>query len=272
MPKNIRSLSIVAAIASVGLALTGCATGSSGQAAPSATPTATPSATPAHWTYEGEEGPSHWGELAGDYELCETGTAQSPIDLTSAAPVAEDELSLAYGAIQDHIINTGHTYQLVADEAASVEYDGTTYTLLQMHFHDPSEHTVDGEAAPVEFHFVHADDAGNLLVVGVMAVEGAENAAYSAFIDAATAGSAEAVTGSVDLAAMVPADLQHFSYPGSLTTPPCSEDVQWIVMQTPVELSAAQIGALEAAYGHNSRPVQPLNGREVGLSTATVTE
>jgi carbonic anhydrase len=256
----------------LGLTLAGCASSSGGEAAPSQTATPSASTAPAHWTYEGEEGPEHWGELSTDYELCETGQEQSPIDLSGTSPVVEDELELDYDEIQEHVVDTGHTFQLVADDAATVEYEGTEYSLVQMHYHDPSEHTVDGEAAPVEFHFVHADKDGNLLVVGVMGIEGAENAAYEAFIDATANGSEEEVAGSVDLAAMVPADLRHFAYEGSLTTPPCSEGVQWIVMETPVELSAEQISDLEAAYGHNARPVQPLNDREPALSTASIDE
>lgn len=229
-----------------------------------------PSAEEAHWTYEGGDGPDAWGGLSDEYELCETGDEQSPIDIPSASTEQADALALDVHEIQEHVIDTGHTFQLVAEDATTVDYDGTRYSLLQMHYHDPSEHTVDGEAAPVEFHFVHADDDGDLLVIGVLGVEGAENEAFDPFIDAVEddADDDEGIAGTVRIQDMMPADTAHFAYPGSLTTPPCSEDVQWIVMDTPVELGADQLETLEDAYGHNARPVQPINDRTVTHASA----
>lgn len=270
---SLRSAGTVAALAGLTLALASCsASGDAGSddvaATSSATPSATTDATPAHWTYEGEEGPTHWGELSNDYGLCATGEHQSPIDLSTASDADTDTLELDYGTVEEHVTDTGHTFQLVADADAEVEYNGVEYTLVQMHYHDPSEHTVDGEAAPVEFHFVHQDDDGHLLVIGVLATEGAENAAYDAFVEGTDA-SAD-VAGTADLPAMLPETLDHFAYSGSLTTPPCTEGVQWIVLQTPVELSSSQIAQLQEAYPHNSRPVQPLGDREVTSASTTV--
>jgi carbonic anhydrase len=260
----IRSASTLAALSGLALALGGCAasddaTSGGGAATPAAA--ATTHAVSAHWTYEGEEGPANWGELSDEYSLCATGEQQSPIDLSTGSDVEGDTLELDYGTVEEHVTDTGHTFQLVADADAEVEYNGVEYTLLQMHYHDPSEHTVDGEAAPVEFHFVHQDDEGNLLVIGVLGTEGAENAAYDTFVAGTEA--SEDTSGSADLPAMLPESLDHFAYSGSLTTPPCTEGVQWVVLQTPVELSSEQIAQLQEAYPHNARPVQPLNDREV---------
>jgi carbonic anhydrase len=257
---SIRSAAAIVAVASIALVLGGCS-------APDETPvnregpTPTPGAAPAHWAYEGEDGPARWGELSDDYALCASGAHQSPIDLSTESAVQGDTLELGYDNIDEHVTNTGHTFQLVADADAEVDYNGVEYSLLQMHYHDPSEHTVDGAAAPVEFHFVHQDDDGHLLVIGVLGVEGAENPAYDTFVEGTE--SSEDTTGTVDLVAMLPARLDHFAYSGSLTTPPCTEGVQWIVLESPVELSPDQIDELEDAYPLNARPVQPVGDRVV---------
>lgn len=266
--------SAVVAVLGGALVLAGCSSGGTTDvSSPAGSPGATSSPAAAHWTYEGGEGPEHWADLSGDFELCTTGTEQSPIDLSAAATVSGDTLELEYATIDDHVSDTGHTVQLTADSEASVEYNGQEYELVQMHYHDPSEHTIDGVAAPVEFHFVHEDDDGELLVVGVLGREsstGADNVAFAPFIAATATASSGDVAGSIDLASLLPTSTDHFAYPGSLTTPPCTEGVQWIVMQNPVDLGPAQIDALQSAYAHNSRPVQPLGERTVTLAPTEV--
>lgn len=227
--------------------------------APSATAS---SSTPPHWAYVGEAGPDHWGELASEFSTCATGTSQSPINLPSDAAAEADDLVLTYSPVGEEATDTGHTLQLDAQPGAGLTYNGVEYTLQQMHYHDPSEHTVDGSAAPVEFHFVHKDAEGNLLVIGVLGVAGEENPAFDPLIDAARAGGTpESAT--IDVQSMMPSSLQHFAYTGSLTTPPCSEGVQWLVMQAPVEVSQEQIDTLTGLYEGNNRPAQPLNERAV---------
>jgi carbonic anhydrase len=248
------------------VALCGCAPSTGTEPPPTFDAGSTPAPAPAHWTYGGDDGPDHWGELSADYETCETGKQQSPIDLRVADTTLSDLLELEYGTVTEHVTDTGHTFQLNADADTELTYQGTEYSLVQMHFHDPSEHTIDGVAAPVEFHFVNTDADGNLLVLSVMAREGAHNPYYEAFIDATTSKASGEVTGKVDLAAMLPDSLQHFAYSGSLTTPPCTEGVQWIVMNTPVELDSEQIAELQSAYAHNNRPTQPVGDRTVGYA------
>jgi carbonic anhydrase len=250
------------AVASVALvsALAGCSSDDEQETDAVAEPAG---AADVHWSYEGEVGPDHWADLSADYGLCETGTQQSPVDLPAAGVPTDDDLAITYAGIDEHVTDTGHTFQLVADGTATLSYEGAPYELVQMHYHDPSEHTVQGESAPVEFHFVNADAAGNLLVVGVLAVEGTENTAYAPFIGAIASDADEDVAGTVQLDTMLPASGAHYAYEGSLTTPPCTEGVQWIVMQEPVQLSAGQIDVLEEAYAHTSRPVQPLGDRTV---------
>ncbi|MFI8528344.1 carbonic anhydrase [Promicromonospora sukumoe] len=215
-----------------------------------------------HWTYEGAEGPAEWGHLSADFEACSTGDAQSPIDL----PAHADQQATGHPTITSsptvgESVDTGHTVQLVPESGAStIEWDGAEFALAQTHFHVPSEHTVEGEAMDAEFHLVHSTEDGRTLVIGVLAEEGAENAAWQPFVEgAASPGTADLP---LDVAAMLPTDPTYEAYEGSLTTPPCTEGVQWVVYATPVELSAEQIAVLdEASHGHNARPTLPQGDR-----------
>ena len=230
-----------------------------------------------HWTYEGEDGPEHWGDVAEAYEACEAGTEQSPIDLTGAVEASDadlPDLTFDYHPSALALMDNVHTVQAAYDPGSTLVVDGETYELKQFHFHAHSEHTVDGKAAPLELHLVHAreDDQGvtHLAVVGVLIVEGAENPAYASVLDhlpTEVTEEPEAVDGqTVDAAALLPTDRTFFHYEGSLTTPPCSEGVSWQVMTTPVELSAGQIAAFTARYDDDFRPVQPLGDRELEVS------
>ena len=253
---------------SVAALLTGCS-GADPAAVDGPTPaeaTSSSSSTAApHWDYDGEEGPDHWGELAANFATCGTGTAQSPLDLPAAAEPEDDDLALSYATVGEQSVDTGHTLQLDTEPGAGLQYNGIDYSLVQVHYHDPSEHTIGGQQAPIEFHFVHKDAEGNLLVIGVMGIAGEHDDTFQPFVDAATAGATPAPA-SVDIAAMMPSSLQHYAYVGSLTTPPCTENVQWLVMDTPVTLGQDQIDTLEDRYDHNNRPVQALNDREVHVA------
>lgn len=225
---------------------------------------------PAHWTYEGEEGPSHWGELDPAYALCADGSAQTPIDVTGATGVDLPNPVINYSAGDAVVVNNGHTIQLKSADGNTIAVDGVSAPLKQIHFHTPSEHTINGKTFPAEVHFVHITDAGVITVLGVMITEGAaDNAAWAPYV--ASLGTVKGTDGAakVDWAAMLPSNLATYRYAGSLTTPPCTEGVNWLLLETPVELSAAQIQAFEKAYTGNARPVQPLNGRTVQEDTSS---
>lgn len=225
-----------------------------------------------HWSYDGEEGQDEWGDLSADFETCSAGHAQSPIDLPAHADQESTEyLKITSTPTVAQSVDTGHTIQLVPERGASrVERDGTEFDLAQLHFHAPSEHTVDGEAMDAELHFVYATPGGQTLVVGVFAEEGTrENKVWQPFVEGA------ASPGTTDLpfyvAAMLPTDPTYVSYLGSLTTPPCTEGVHWVVYATPVKLSADQIAVLEeASQGHNARHTQPEGNRTVSDGTAVL--
>ena len=222
-----------------------------------------------HWGYEGEEGPAHWGDLNEDWALCGEGTAQSPINIDTEAALDVNlvDITFAYGETALNIFNNGHTIQVNVDEGSSITYNEITYDLLQFHFHAPSEHEWNGEQADMEIHFVHWDpNSGNLAVVGVMLTAAdAENGAYADVFNnlPAEVGEPEATDMMIDLAALIPADAGFYTYQGSLTTPPCSEIVRWLVQDTTVDLSDDQIGAFTAIYDGNARPVLEIGARDL---------
>lgn len=220
------------------------------------------------WSYSGDTGPEHWGSLSGEFETCDTGTEQSPVDISDPTPEAEGELIFEYVPAPLEIVNNGHTIQVNYEAGSAVVIDGRRYELVQFHFHAPSEHTRDGEHSAMEMHLVHEDAAaGDLAVVGAWIEPG----------DAATPGLAPVwehlpaqegppakIDGvEVDAAALLPEDRSSFRYPGSLTTPPCTQGVSWVMLRAPINLSEDQIEAFRAIIDGNNRPVQPLNDRTI---------
>ena len=221
------------------------------------------------WTYEGVEGPESWGELSEEFAVCSTGTQQSPIDLHDAVDADLTELEFDYKPTPLNIVNNGHTIQINYEPGSTLTLNGQTYELLQFHFHDPSEHTVEGNAYPMEAHLVHQNvETGDLAVVGVLLdIGGAENSTLKPVWDnfPMEAGPAVDVEGiEVNVAELLPDNTQdNYRYYGSLTTPPCSESVNWIVMKEPVTVSFQQVEDFAAAVGENARPVQALGRRYV---------
>jgi carbonic anhydrase len=221
-----------------------------------------------HWGYSGEAAPAKWGSLDPAFAACATGKAQSPVDVSSSAPGKAQPVAVAYRAGAAGIVNNGHTVQVDYKPGSTVTVDGRAYELKQFHFHAPSENRIDGKTFPLEGHLVHADAQGKLAVVAVMFAEGAANPALASLWKNLPAheGEKQAVAASFDASALLPVERSYFRFAGSLTTPPCSEGVTWLVMRTPVTASAAQVAAFTKAVGFaNNRPVQPLNGRKVVL-------
>ncbi len=218
-----------------------------------------------HWGYGGGLGPDHWGSLDPGFAVCSNGREQSPIDLTGAEREALSEIGFEYAPSQISIGNNGHSIQVDYQAGSGIVLDGTRYGLVQFHFHHRSEHTVDGADFPLELHLVHADNDGALAVVGVFLEEGAANEALAPVWRhlPAKAGPTALVAGTVDAAALLPERRTTWRYAGSLTTPPCSEGVSWLVLTEPVTASREQIEAFSAVFPVNNRPVQPLNGRRL---------
>lgn len=219
------------------------------------------------WSYEGNRGPACWGALDEAFSACADGAEQSPIDLaTGAAEGDYPAVAFDYGPRAGTVVNTGRTVQVNVDRGSGIMVGGTRYELLQFHFHHASEHTVVGARFPMELHLVHRSDAGDVAVVGVLLRDGAANETLAPIWAhlPREAGSTAAVPGMVRVAELLPETRTAWRYRGSLTTPPCTEGVSWIVMTEPVTLSAAQIAAFGALYPRNYRPLQPLGRRILG--------
>ena len=212
----------------------------------------------AHWDYD-KHGPAHWGEFS---ETCAKGKEQSPIDIqnekTKKLPAKyllkldEDRHTTA------KVIDNGHSIKITPEQGGDLYIDGEKFHLLQFHYHGLSENTIDGKHSALEMHMVHQNKDGKLAVIGVMYKEGKNNPV----LDNILGNVGETIR--IDPIDILPADTQrYYHWKGSLTTPPCSEDVEWFLMRTPVEASKDQISAMRKYYDHNNRPVQPLNGRTV---------
>ena len=212
----------------------------------------------AEWGYSGAKGPEHWDGV------CASGAMQSPIDLGHANAVGEVEVSLDYSAAPLRIHDPGKTIQLDFEPGSYMTSGGRVFKLVQVHFHTPSEHAVDGERFPLVAHFVHATDGGELGVLGVMFEAGESNRELQKVVDAlGMAGSepsnVEGVT--FNPGGLIPEDLEVYRYMGSLTTPPCTEGVHWHVAEQSVTAASQQVQALQERMGMNARPVLPLNNR-----------
>lgn len=226
------------------------------------------------WGYEGEISAASWGSLNEAWETCSAGLEQSPIDFAvteldpAEAPVLNWQASSAAT-----ILDNGKTIQVNLTDAGGLVLNGTEYSLLQFHFHAGSEHTVAGEQYPLEVHFVHASEAGELAVVGVFYEEGAAQLALDPIWSNLPEGVGEVETAlSVDANDFLPSNMDAWRYAGSLTTPPCSEGVAWTVLEEPISLSAEQLAGYTARYDNNFRPVQPLGERTIGAGSVSGSE
>jgi len=221
------------------------------------------------WSYEGEHGPTHWGDVKSDYAVCKTGENQSPIDITSAVKGDLPLIEFSYKPGPLRIINNGHSIQVNYPEGSFMTIGGKQYQLIQFHFHHPSEEKINGKNFDMVAHMVHKDAEGKLAVVAVLMKKGQANA----FIKTLWAhlpkeeGKEEVLANvMIDPSGLLPSQRAYYTFTGSLTTPPCTEGVTWFVLKTPVELSDAQISQFMHFYKNNARPVQPLGKRVVSES------
>ena len=217
----------------------------------------------AHWTYEGEEGPEHWGDLAPSYATCKTGGEQSPIDIPASVASAElAGIALSYAPAPVAIVDNGHTVQVnFVGGSNAITIAGKEYKLLQYHFHKHSEHTLGGAPLPLEVHLVHKASDGRLAVLGAFYSVGAVNEALQGVFDAMHSATATATSlpFTFDPSVLLPSDRAGWTYDGSLTTPPCSEGVKWNVFAAVQEVSEDQLAAFH--HDPSARPVQPLGAR-----------
>jgi carbonic anhydrase len=221
-----------------------------------------------HWAYEGASGPGAWGHLKPEFTKCATGERQSPIDIRDGFGVDLDPVEFDYRPTGFAVIDNGHTVQVNVGGGNSIQVMGRRYELLQFHFHRPSEERINGRVYDMVAHLVHKDADGRLAVVAVLLDRGSAHPLVQAVWNnlPLEKGESLAARGSIDLNALLPADRRYYTYMGSLTTPPCSEGVLWMVMQQPVTVSPEQIDIFARLYPMNARPIQSTNGRMIKAS------
>ncbi len=232
-------------------------------AAPRAAKAAAKAAAPAHWTYEGTGGPDDWGSLKPEFTACSTGKRQSPIDIREGIKVPLDPVQFDYQSAGFRVVDNGHTVQVNVASGSSIAVMGQRFELLQFHFHRPSEERIDGRQFDMVAHFVHKSLEGKLAVVAVLLERGsAQPLLQQVWANLPLEkGDEVKARGSLDLNQLLPADRSYFTYMGSLTTPPCSEGVLWMVLKQPVQVSPEQIGIFARLYPMNARPIQSASGR-----------
>ena len=219
-----------------------------------------------HWSYEGKDGPEHWGDLSPDFLMCSEGWNQSPINLVDDVHADLPELVFEYYSSNLNEINNGHTIMQNIKPGSVLRIPGRdmSFELKQFHFHSPSEHTIDGKSFAMEIHFVHADKDGELGVVAVMIDEGEAHPVLSmlwSFMPEQTGETIQKPIG-IEETNLLPPTREYYTYSGSLTTPPCTEGVRWIVLKTPIQASASQIARFKDRVGPaTNRPVQPIHAR-----------
>lgn len=232
------------------------------QASAPAAPAAHPASEHIEWGYTGPTGPDHWSALSASYGVCNTGQQESPIDLHDVIPADLGSLGIKWAPMPIHATNNGHTVQYDAPTGNSFSMMGGTYALAQFHIHHPSEHLLNGERFPLEIHFVHKMKDGRIGVIGVLVAEGASNPTLQKLLDAIPASAGKTTDGpSFDPRALLPKNHGFDRYEGSLTTPPCTESVDWVVLRTPITASPAQVQQFAKLFPFNARPLQPLDRR-----------
>ncbi len=221
-----------------------------------------------HWSYSGKSGPAYWGNLSSDYAMCRLGRNQSPVDIPvyDVYDVDLPPIVFSYHAKSTHVSN-GHSIKVTVDPGNFIVVDGEKFKLRQFHFHSPSETRIAGRSFPLEAHFVHVSDSGEIAVIAVLFEKGASNRLLEKIFHRAPAVAnieTPLVLSPKEIKSLIPSKNGYFRFNGSLTTPPCSEGVRWLVMKQPLTLSKKTLERFKELIPHpNNRPVQPLNARVV---------
>lgn len=220
---------------------------------------------PVHWSYEGGAGPGAWAKLNPEFARCATGTRQSPIDIRDGIKVQLDPVEFDYKPTPFRVVDNGHTVQVNVDPGNTIAVLGRRYELVQFHFHRPSEERINGKRFDMVVHLVHKDESGRLAVVAVLLEQGSAQPVVQTVWNnlPLEKGEEQAARTPIDLNRLLPEQRGYYTYMGSLTTPPCSEGVLWMVMKQPVGIASEQIDIFSRLYPMNARPVQPTSGRMI---------
>jgi carbonic anhydrase len=217
------------------------------------------------WSYGEHGGPAEWGELDQGFATCKLGKVQSPIDIRGARASDLPAIKFAYKPSPLKLIDNGRTIQVNYAPGSSIDVGGSRYELVQFHFHKPSEEKINGKAHDMVAHLVHKSANGKLAVVAVLLDKGGTNPTIDTIWKNLPKQKEKetSVKASVDAAKLLPGDKGYYAFQGSLTTPPCSEEVRWFVLKTPVKIAESEIAAFGKLYPMNARPTQSRNGRSI---------
>jgi len=218
----------------------------------------------AHWSYEGETGPAFWGKLNPAYSACDSGNRQSPIDIRGGVKVDLPAIKFDYQPSLFNIVDNGHTVQVNYGEGSYITVQGRRFDLVQFHFHKPSEERVNGRSYDMVAHLVHKSDEGQLAVVSVLFERGTDHPVIQTLWNNLPLEKNSEISppdAAIDLNKMLPLERSYYTYMGSLTTPPCTEGVMWMVLKSPVQMSNDQMAVFSHLYNRNVRPIQKSSGR-----------
>ena len=217
------------------------------------------------WGYTGKIAAPHWGKLDKSYTTCKMGKMQSPINIARYLEEEIPALESHYKESPLQIINNGHSIEVVFESGNTLKVGNMSYELAQAHFHTPSEHYLDGAPYPMEIHLVHKTKEGKLGVVGVFLKVGAHNETIEKIWQNVPAkGKISKPDGlTITASKLLPENKYYYKYEGSLTTPPCTEGVNWHILKAPIEISEAQLRAFQGVFTVNARPIQSLNNRTI---------
>ncbi len=218
-----------------------------------------------HWSYEGESGPAHWHKINSDWAKCSTGTRQSPIDIRDGMKVDLEQIAFDYRPSGFSVTDNGHTVQVAVGPGNYLSVAGRTYELQQFHFHRPAEERVNGKGFEMVVHLVHKDVEGRLAVLALLLERGKPQPTIQTVWNNLPLEKGDTATPSVvlDPNDLLPQRRDYYTFMGSLTTPPCTEGVLWLVMKEPVQASPAQMALFSRLYPFNARPVQASSGRMI---------
>lgn len=228
-----------------------------------APPPPPPVARGTHWSYEGDSGPANWSKINVDWAKCGNGSRQSPIDIRDGMKVELEQISFDYHPSSFNVVDNGHTVQVGVSGGNYITVQNRMFELQQFHFHRPSEERINGKAFEMVVHLVHRDAEGRLAVLALLLERGAPQATIQTVWNNLPLEKFETMQPTIllDPAEMLPARRDYYTYMGSMTSPPCSEGVLWLVMKQPVQASPAQMALFSRLYPLNARPVQPASGR-----------
>lgn len=240
-----------------------------GLAQQSAAPAASALHGPDNWSYYGGKGPSNWYKLDPSFSACREGKQQSPIDIRGVkANNALPAIDFHYVSGPVTLVNTGHTVRINVAPGGYILLGGDRYDLVEFHFHHPAEDLVNGKLSDLVIDLVHKNTSGELAIIAVRVDEGQVNGSLAALWPSLprVAGATATLQDPFNPLGLLPPDRRYWTYTGSITVPPCTEGVRWLVMQTATQFSQDQMESFARLYPDNARQVQPMRGRKIEAS------